>query len=60
MNERSNLRIIGIGTENTFNNKEENVPYLKKEVPIKVQETHITPNRLAQNKYFLQHIISKH
>ena len=53
---RPNLRIIGIeeevqfkSTENIFNKIiEENVPNLKKDMPIKRQEAYRTPNRLDQ------------
>jgi len=53
---RSNLRIIGIegkedsqlkGPVNIFNKiVEENFPYLKKEMPINIQEAYRTPDRL--------------
>ncbi|KAL6036989.1 hypothetical protein STEG23_033523 [Scotinomys teguina] len=52
---RPNLRIIGIeeeeyhlkGTENIFNKViEENLPNLKKELPMKIQEAYRTPIRL--------------
>ena len=53
---RSNLRIIGIeereevqlkDTENLFNKIiEENFPYLKKDLSMKIQEAYRTPNRL--------------
>ena len=55
---RSYLRIIGIensedfqlqGPENVFNEIiEENVPNLKREMAINVQEAYRTPNRLDQ------------
>ena len=49
-----NLRIIGIeeevqlkDTENLFNKIiEENFPYLKKDLSMKIQEAYRTPNRL--------------
>ena len=56
--ERPNLRIMEIeegkesqlkGTENIFNKmREENFPTLKKDMPMKIQETFRTPNRLNQ------------
>jgi hypothetical protein len=55
---RPNLRIIGIdenedfqlkGTAKIFNKIiEENFPYLKKEMPMNIQEAYRTPNRLDQ------------
>jgi hypothetical protein len=55
---RPNLRIIGIeesedsqlkGPINIFNKIiEENVPNLKKEMPMNIQEAYRTPNRLDQ------------
>lgn len=66
---RSNLRIIGIEegeeiqvkvTENIFNIIiEENPSNLKKEMPIKVQETYRTANVLGQKINFLWHRIIK-
>ena len=54
---RPNLRIIDIGevqlkgTENLFNKIiEENFPYLKKDMPVKIQEAYRTPNRLDPKK----------
>jgi hypothetical protein len=57
---RPNLRIIGIeeskdsqlkGPVNIFNKIiEENSPNLKKEMPINIQETYRTPNRLDQKR----------
>ena len=57
---RPNLRIIGIeegeeiqlkGTENIFNKIiEENIPNLKKDMPMKIQEGYRIPNRLNQKK----------
>ena len=65
---RPNLRIIGVeeeelqlkGPENIFNKIiEENFPNLKKDIPMKVQETYRTPNRLDQKKPSPRHIIIK-
>jgi len=66
---RSNLRIIGIeesedsqlkGPVNIFNKIiEENVPNLKKEMPINIQEAYRTPNRLDQKRNSSHHIIVK-
>ena len=61
---RPNLRIIGveegdqlINTENIFNKTiEENFPNLKKDMPMNIQETYTTPNRLDQKKSH-RHII---
>ena len=55
---RSNLRITGTegevqlkSTENIFNKIiEENLPKLKKDMPMKTQEAYRTPNRLDQKK----------
>ena len=57
---KPNLRIIGVeegeelqikGPENVFNKIiEENFPNLKNDIPMKVQETYRTPNRLDQKK----------
>jgi hypothetical protein len=57
---RPNLRIIGInenedfqlkGTVNIYNKIiEENFHNLKKEMPVNIQETYITPNRLDQKR----------
>jgi hypothetical protein len=57
---RPNPRIIGVeegdesqskGPENIFNEIiKENFPNLKKEMPIKVQDTYRTPYRLAQER----------
>ena len=59
---RPNLRIIGIdenedfqlkGPVNIFNKIiEENFSYLKKEMPMNIQEAYRTPNRLEQKKNF--------
>jgi hypothetical protein len=66
---RPNLRVIGIekskesqfqGPENVFSKIiEENVPNLKKEMPIKVQEVYRTPIRLHQKRKSFSHIITK-
>jgi hypothetical protein len=58
-----NLRIIGVdenedfqlkGPANIFNKIiEENFLYLKKEMPMNIQEAYRTPNRLNQRKKFL-------
>jgi hypothetical protein len=63
------LRIINIeksedsrlkGPVNIFNNIiEENVPNLKKEMPISVQEAYRTPNRLDQKRDSSGHLIVK-
>ena len=57
---RPNLRIIGVdenedfqlkGPANIFNKIiEENFPYLKKEMPMNIQEAYRTPNRLDQER----------
>jgi hypothetical protein len=66
---RPNLRIIGIkesegsqfkGPVNIFNKIiEENFPNLKKEMPMNIQESYRTPNRLDQKRNFSRHIIIK-
>jgi hypothetical protein len=66
---RPNLRIIGIeesedsqlkGPVNTFNKIiEDNLPKLKKEMPINIQETYRTSNRLDQKRNSSHHIIIK-
>ena len=66
---RPNLRIIGIEENkdsqlkklvNISNNIiEENFPNLKKEMPIDIQETYRTPNRLNQKRNSTQYIIVK-
>jgi len=65
---RPNLRIIGIeedevqlwGPENIFNKIiEENVPNLKKETPINIQEAYRTPIRMDQRRKFSHYIIIK-
>jgi hypothetical protein len=64
---RPNLRIIGVdetedfqlkGPANIFNKIiEENFPYLRKEMPMNIQEVNGTPNRLDQKRNSPQHII---
>jgi hypothetical protein len=64
---RPNLRVIGVdenedfqhkGPANIFNKTiEENFPYLKKEMPMNIQEAYRTPNRLVQKRNFSWHII---
>ena len=64
---RPNLKIIGIeegektqvkDTENVFNKiTEENFPNLKKEMPIKAQESYRISNRLDEKRKFSWHII---
>ena len=64
---RPNLLIIGVdekedfqlkGPANIFNKIiEENSPYLKKEMPMNIQEAYRTPNRLEQKRNSTQHII---
>jgi hypothetical protein len=64
---RPNLRIIGIeesgdsqlkGLVNIFNKIiEEYFPNLKKEMPMNIQETYRTPNRLDQKRNSSQHIL---
>ena len=66
---RANLRIIGIeeskdlhlkGPVNIFNKTiEENVPNLKEEMRMNIQEAYRTPNRLDQNRNSSHHIIMK-
>ena len=59
---RPKLRRLGIeegevqlkGTENLFNKIiGKNFPYLKKDMPMKIQEAYRTPNRLDQKKKVL-------
>jgi hypothetical protein len=60
---RPNLGIIGVDEKEDFQLKrpvntfskiiEENFPNLKKDMPINIQETYRTPNRLDQKKNFL-------
>jgi hypothetical protein len=62
---RPSLRITGIdedfqlkGPVSIFNKIiEENFPHLKKEMPLNIQETYRTPNRLNQKRNSSQHII---
>ena len=66
---RPNVRIIGIeenedlhlkGLVNIFNKIiEQNVPNLKKEVPMNIQEAYRTPNTLDQSRNSSHHIIIK-
>jgi hypothetical protein len=64
---RPNLQIIGVdenddfqlkGPANIFNKIiKENFPNLKKEMPMNIQETYRTPNRLDQKRNSSKHII---
>jgi hypothetical protein len=64
---RPNLLIIGVdenedfqikGPANIFNKIiEENFPYLKKEMPMNIQEAYRTPNRLDQKRNSFGHMI---
>ena len=64
---RPNLRIRGVdenedfqlkGPANIFNSIiKENFPYLKKEMPMNIQEAYRTPNRLDQKRNSSRHII---
>jgi hypothetical protein len=66
---RPNLWITGIEESEDFQLKrpvnifnkiiEENVPNLKKEMPINIQEAYRTPNRLDQKRNSSCHIIVK-
>jgi hypothetical protein len=66
---RPNIRIIGIeesedsqlkGSVNFFNKIiEENIPNLKKEMPMNTKEAYRTPNRLDQKRNSSHHIIVK-
>jgi hypothetical protein len=48
------------GPENIFNKIiEENIPNLKKEMPMNIQDAYRTPNRLDQKRNFSHHIIIK-
>jgi hypothetical protein len=48
------------GPGNIFNKSiEENFPYLKKEMPMNIQEAYRTPNRLDQKRHSSRHIIIK-
>jgi hypothetical protein len=68
-NEKTNLRIIGIdviedsqpkGSVNIFNKIiEENLPNLKIEMPINIQEAYRTPNRLDQKRNSSCYIVVK-
>jgi hypothetical protein len=64
---RPNLRIIGVDENEDFQLKgsanifdkiiEENIPNIKKEMPMIIQEAHRTPNRLDQKRNSSRHII---
>jgi hypothetical protein len=64
---RPNLQIIGVdenedfqfkGPANIFNKiTEENFPYLKKEMPMNIQEAYRPHNRLDQNRNSSRHIM---
>jgi hypothetical protein len=62
---KPNLWIIGVDENEDFqlkgpaNNKiiEENIPNLKKEMPMNIQEVYRTPNRLDQKRNSSRHII---
>ena len=64
---RPNLPIIGLdenedfqlkGPANIFNKIiEENFPYLKKDMPMNIQEAYRTPNRVDQKRNSYQHTI---
>jgi hypothetical protein len=64
---RRNLRIIGVDENEDFQLKgptsifnkiiEENFPYLKKEMPMNIQEAYRIPNRLDQKRNSSGHII---
>ena len=66
---RPNLRIIGIeesedfqlkGPVNVFNKIiEGNLPNLKKEIPMNIQEAYRPPNRLNQKRNSSRHIVIK-
>jgi hypothetical protein len=66
---RQNLRIMGIeegeevqakGIHNIFHNIiTENSPKIEKTIPIQVQDSFRTPNKLDQNRTTPQHIIIK-
>ena len=56
MDENEDFQIKGAA--NTFNIIiEENVPNLKKEMPMNIKEAYRTPNRLDQERNSSQHII---
>jgi hypothetical protein len=56
----TNLRVIGVDENEDFQLKglvyifnksiEENIPYLKKRMPMNIQEAYRTPNRLDQKR----------
>jgi hypothetical protein len=64
---KPNLQIIGVDENEDFQLKgpvniinkiiEENFPYLKKEMPMNIQEANRTPSRLDQKRNFSRHII---
>ena len=64
---RPNLRIIGVDENEDFHLKEpanifnkiieENFPNIKKEMPMNIQKTYRTPNRLDQKRNSSRHII---
>ena len=64
---RPNFRIIGIDENEYFQLKgpanilnkiiEENFPYLKKGMPVNIQEAYRTQNRLGQNRNAFQHVV---
>jgi hypothetical protein len=64
---RLNLRTIGVnenedfhlkGPANIFNKIiEENIPDLKKVMPMNIQEAYRTPNRLGQKRNSYRHIV---
>jgi hypothetical protein len=66
---RGNLRIIGIEENKDYQLKgsvnisnkiiDENFPNLKKEMPVNIQESYGTPNRLGQKRNSSCHIIIK-
>ena len=66
---RPNIRIIGVdqnedfqlkGPANIFNKIiEKNLPNLKKEMPMNIQEAYRTPNSLDQKRNSSYHIIMK-
>jgi hypothetical protein len=66
---RPNQRIIGVDENQDFQLKgpvnilnkiiEENLPNLRKEMPMNIQEAYRTPNRLEQKRNSSRHIIIK-
>jgi hypothetical protein len=63
---KPNLQIIGVdenedfqlkGPANIFNKIIEDFPYLKKEMPMNIQEAYRTPSRLDQKRNSSRHII---